>query len=385
LPPARSGSVARIRVLFLTCHLPYPPFSGGRRREHELLARLVEEVEVDVCAVTKTLDEDREAAGGVPWRHAGIHLFEAERRDHAAPQVARHGSDAARAWIARGRWDAIHVEGFYLWQHLPPRRPPALLCEQNVEYQLWAQRGLQAASRATRTAERAAWAQADALAAVTREDAASIAAAARRRVRVVPNGADHDSRLGATRSVSIRDSNAIAFVANFAYEPNVDGALWLAREVLPLVRERVPQARLLLVGNAPPPAVRALAGPAVDVTGRVPAVEPYLDAAAVVACPLRVGGGVKVKLLEALARGCAVVTTPIGTQGIPTAERATRVAANAEPFAAALCDVLADPLERARLREAARRCAARLPTWDGAAAELAATWHELARGAARAA
>jgi glycosyltransferase involved in cell wall biosynthesis len=92
-----------------------------------------------------------------------------------------------------------------------------------------------------------------------------------------------------------------------------------------------------------------------------------------------------VKLLEALARGCAVVTTPIGTQGIPAAERATRVAANAEAFAAALCDVLADPLERARLREAARGCAARLPTWDGAAAELAATWHELARGAARAA
>src|SRR4051794_29264635 len=123
----------RPRVLFLTCHLPYPPVSGGRRREHELLARLADDFDIEVCGVTKTLDDDLQALPDVPWRHAGIELFEAQSGCDPAPQVARHGSRDAAAWIARnaGRFDLVHVEGFYLWQHVPERRPPALLGEQN--------------------------------------------------------------------------------------------------------------------------------------------------------------------------------------------------------------------------------------------------------------
>src|SRR3954469_18220050 len=115
---------SRPRVLFLSCHLPYPPVSGGRRREHELLARLVDDFDVEVCAVTKTFGEDQLADAEVPWRHSGIRL-EAEAGTEAAPRVARHGSREATAWIARNadRFDVVHVEGFYLWQHLPDRRP----------------------------------------------------------------------------------------------------------------------------------------------------------------------------------------------------------------------------------------------------------------------
>jgi glycosyltransferase involved in cell wall biosynthesis len=370
-----------MRTLFVTCHLPFPPFSGGRRREHELLARLSGEFDVELCAVTKTLSEDRAAAADIPWRHRGVHLFEAQRRPHPAPQVARHGSAAARRWLARNaaRFDVVHVEGFYLWQHLPPGRACTLLAEQNVEYQLWEQRGELAASRATRAVERRAWRAAQTLAAVTEQDRAVMAAATGGRpVHVVPDGADHDSRLAAGDAVAVPDCEpTVTFVGNFAYEPNVDAALWLAEEIFPAVRART-GAKLVLVGNAPPASVRALASADVVVTGRVAAVEPWLDAATVVACPLRIGGGVKVKLLEALARGRPVVATPHCMNGVAGARDGMRVAGTAERFAQELVELLTDPAERERLAAAARRCAASLPSWDDAADALATCWRQLA-------
>src|SRR3954451_24979407 len=92
---------AAVRIAFLTCHLPYPPLSGGRRREHELLRRVADQFDLELCVVTKTLAADREALPDVPWRHDGIQLFEAEPIGAQAPQVARHGSAAASSWLAR--------------------------------------------------------------------------------------------------------------------------------------------------------------------------------------------------------------------------------------------------------------------------------------------
>jgi polysaccharide biosynthesis protein PslH len=279
------------------------------------------------------------------------------------------------------RFDVVHVEGFYLWQHLPRQRPPALLVEQNVEHELWRQRGDFAAAHATRAAEQAVWREADLLAAVTEEDRAHITAQARRPVALVTDGADHETAWSGARSdqpaSGVGSRPAIVFVGNFGYEPNVDAAHWLVEEIFPLVRRRA-DARLVLVGNAPPPDVVALAGDHVTVTGRVPAVEPWLDAAAVVVCPLRVGGGVKVKVLEALRRGRAIVATPQCAHGITGARSAMRIADDADAFGDAIAALLLDPAERARVEAAALRLATRLPSWDTVAARLAELWRELA-------
>src|SRR3954467_10826905 len=91
-----------MRLLFVTCHLPYPPHSGGRLREHELLSRLTQRFDVHIAAVTKTLDEAEEAAAATPWDHPGISLCPAAQLTGlfgVAPQVARHRSEAASAGI----------------------------------------------------------------------------------------------------------------------------------------------------------------------------------------------------------------------------------------------------------------------------------------------
>ncbi len=158
-------------------------------------------------------------------------------------------------------------------------------------------------------------------------------------------------------------SQTILFVGNFVHPPNRDAARWLVRSILPRVRARLPTARLVLVGAGPPPVTHSSEG--VTVTGRVPDVWPYMDAAAVVAVPIRTGGGMRVKLLEALAAGKAIVATPRAVEGLAVAhDQEILLAGSAEDFADALFRLLVDPDARAVLARAARSWAEEHLSWE---------------------
>jgi glycosyltransferase involved in cell wall biosynthesis len=160
------------------------------------------------------------------------------------------------------------------------------------------------------------------------------------------------------------DPPTLLFVANFVHPPNVDAALTLARRIFPLVRAEHPAARLQIVGKAPPPQLRALAGAAVEVTGEVPSVVPYLDRAAVVVVPIALGGGMRVKVLEALAAGKAVVASTRAAEGIGAAPGEELLIADGDAeTAAAAGRLLADAAARRRLGLAARAWAQRELAW----------------------
>jgi sugar transferase (PEP-CTERM/EpsH1 system associated) len=109
----------------------------------------------------------------------------------------------------------------------------------------------------------------------------------------------------------------LVFTGRMDYRPNIDAVQWFARDVMPVLRHRVPAARFWIVGAAPSGDVRALAGlPGVQVTGRVPDTRPYLAAADVVVAPLRIARGIQNKLLEAMAMARPVVATPEAFQGV---------------------------------------------------------------------
>lgn len=221
----------------------------------------------------------------------------------------------------------------------------------------------------TRHAEIEAWRRADVCAAVTDDDRrAMLRAASDLDVRVVSDGVDARTF---DVEVPLRHGLTTLFVGNFAYEPNLDGARWLLDDVWPRVRAR---PRLQFVGNDAP---AALGRPGVRVRGRVPSLEPYYGAAEIVLCPLRVGGGIKVKMLEALARGKAIVSTTVGIQGLPGAPVLVRD--DGAGFAAAVEALVRDRAERGRLGEAAASYARRLPTWDDAAQILLRCYEELSR------
>src|SRR6185369_1254580 len=136
------------------------------------------------------------------------------------------------------------------------------------------------------------------------------------KVTVIPNGVDTYE----FRPRPVQRIPALLFVGNYEYAPNVDAALRLATEIFPAVQARVPQVRLWLVGNAPPPELMAVARDAIRVTGRVPDVRPYLARASAFVSPLRLGAGIKNKVLEALAMGCPVVATTVSLDGIAVSD-----------------------------------------------------------------
>jgi glycosyltransferase involved in cell wall biosynthesis len=137
----------------------------------------------------------------------------------------------------------------------------------------------------------------------------------------------------------------IMFVGGYRHRPNVDGALWFVREVLPLVQRQIPEIRTILAGSFPPPAVTRLASQNVLVTGYVadPVLEWLYRSANAAILPLRFGGGVKGKLIEALRFGVPVVTTRWGAQGLPQPEECAALADSPEDFAARLVETITKP------------------------------------------
>jgi len=176
------------------------------------------------------------------------------------------------------------------------------------------------------------------------------------------------------------DSDTVLFVGSFAHAPNIDAARWLGDEIMPRLRSLRPSARLLIVGAQPPQSVRTLAdtGRQIEVAGYVPSLRPYLARAAVVVAPLREGGGMRLKVLEALAAGKAVVATSLATSGLERAEGIGRlplvVADDADAFAAEIASLLGNCGARRRMGGRARAYVARHHTWSAYADRLEATY-----------
>jgi glycosyltransferase involved in cell wall biosynthesis len=156
-----------------------------------------------------------------------------------------------------------------------------------------------------------------------------------------------------------RRPNSLLFVGGFAHSPNADAVLFFGREVLPLIRQSVPDVTVTIVGDAPTQEVRRLVSDHVTVTGWVPDVKPYLDSHMVSIAPLRIGSGMKGKVGEAMAHGLPVVVTTIAAEGMDLTDGVTALLADsAGEFAAAVVRLLGDQPLHYRLstngREAAR-------------------------------
>jgi glycosyltransferase involved in cell wall biosynthesis len=398
-----------MKILFLTAHLPYPPFSGGRRREFELISRLCKKVEIDLCSVTKTWETDKKYVNIMRSYCSSLHLFKAvfsnrEKYKNYSSQMRRHLSCEAKSYIEYAltyeNIDLVHVEGYYLMQLLPMTiKQPVILVEHNIEYLLNLQRMKIATSSEeiyrswqdyvfTLKWERIFWKQATSCVTLTAEDKKSMMKLEPNiDIKIIPDGADHlktydsykTSKNVLKKKVESREYHYILLVGNFAYEPNIDAALYFSNEIFPLILQHISNTKLFVVGNEPPQSILSLTvNKKIIVTGHVKSLVPYYGFADVVVCPLRIGGGIKVKILEALKAGKAIVSTSIGAQGLDlSTHKAVMIANDVTHFALSVVRLLQYPEERHRLEQEALAYARSLPTWNNASEEFARCYEEI--------
>ncbi len=147
-----------------------------------------------------------------------------------------------------------------------------------------------------------------------------------------------------------RETDTLLFVGNFDHPPNRDATHWLCSEIMPLIWRERPQVELWLVGRNPTPSIEALGNRRIRVWGEVPSVSKYLHSCTIFVAPLRQGGGMRIKLLEALAAGTPTITTTLGAQGLHAESgRHLLVADGAGDFARCVLRTLGDPALRDRL------------------------------------
>lgn len=190
-------------------------------------------------------------------------------------------------------------------------------------------------------------------------------------VEIIQNGVDVEYYRPSDAPV---DAHSMVYTGNYAYPPNADAMHYFCGEIFPLIRARVPDARIILLGANPPPELAGL--PGVELAGFVEDVRPVMQAAGMVVVPLRMGGGTRLKILDGMAMGKAVVSTRIGAEGLDVRPGEEILIADAPAdFAGAALRLMEDAGLRQRLGLNGRRLVERDYDWDRLA-ERAADWYE---------
>jgi sugar transferase (PEP-CTERM/EpsH1 system associated) len=356
-----------MRLLLLCPWLPYPVTWGFAKRVYHVLEELATRHQVTLVTYS---DGDDQAAQDVLGRLCTVHVVPrpalpagkrlAQVASTLSPRSFQHRlmySDAMQRQLdtltSGDAFDVIHVSTSQMACFRFDPRSPLVLDEHNIEYELY-YRVFQAEGsvprrlfnwleyRKFRREEIAAWRAADGIAMTSQREAVFVRQTLPgARVASVPNAVDTDHFAPAAADV---DPDAIVMTGLMKYRPNVDGALYFAHEILPRIRAARPNATFYVVGGEPAPEVTALAGPHVVVTGSVDDVRPYVHRSAVFVVPLRMGSGTRLKVLEGLAMGKAMVSTAIGCEGIDVVDgEHLRIADTPETFADAVLALMGNP------------------------------------------
>ena len=396
----RERDRSRKAILVLTPQFPYPPHQGTTLRNYNLVSELAKRHDVyllsfgqqeesqgtpldRLCRAVQVVSQPQRSM----WQRV-VGLVTTRLPDMAQRLPSDEFAAALERFLEQQDLDIVQVEGIVLAQylfHVTESRDPAgrllvVFDDHNAEF-VMQQRAFETDIRQPRRWIAAAYSlvqwrrlrcyeyqacmAADRVVAVSDTDAAAL-----RQLDpglepyVVPNGVDLKFCSEAFQPLSEHQAPStqdLVFVGKMDFRPNVDAVLWFAHKVLPLIRQKVPEARLWVVGKDPHPRLASLQeDPAVVLTGWVEDVRPYIAGASVYVIPLRIGGGTRLKVLEAMGMGRAIVSTSLGCEGFDlVAGRDLILADEPEAFASATVSLLNDAAKREELGSAARRFAAR--------------------------
>lgn len=392
-----------MRILWVKYGTLFPPDTGGRKRTWAMLREIVRaghdlhylalktpdaaisaEEQGDPYATRKTWIEHREAAKGSPVFFLDLlRNFLFSRRPYVLERYR------CAAWREAIKKHAENVD-VIVCDFLTPAPNfdglrlscPVVLFQHNIESQIWKRLAETAGNPVKRaylssqyrrmwTAEKEFSECFAGIVTVSPEDSAFCRGQYQLRhvLGDVPTGVDVDAFQPPALPAA---APVIGFLGSMDWMPNIDGVLWFAHEVLPKVRERLPEVRVKIIGRNPPASIRALAAdPAIEVTGTVPEVQPHVHECRVIAVPLLAGGGTRIKIFEAMAMGVPVISTTIGAEGLPLRHgEEIEIADDADTFAKGALKLLSNASAGALMASRARELMEKRFSWRFAAGKF---------------
>lgn len=406
-----------MHVLWVKTELLHPIDKGGRIRTYNMLRALKRQHRVTYLTLDNGMAAPDAEQRALEYCHDLIRVpFHEARRGSprfwmellanvASPlpyAIAKYRSPALRREIERAvrerGIDVVVCDFLAPSQNVPDGLPcPLVLFQHNVEAAIWKRHADVRTNPLARAYFREQWRRMERferqecrrfgrVVAVSRADAELMARDyGITGVADVPTGVDVEYFRPADRAP--REPHNLVFTGSMDWLPNEDGITWFVDDVLPRIHERHPDVTLTIVGRNPPHRIQQLAAhdSRLRVTGSVPDVRPYMESASVFVVPLRVGGGTRLKIYEALAMERALVSTTIGAEGLPLEDGTHVLIADDGPrFAQAVVALLEDQEKATRMGQAGADYIRRHFGWD-AAAEAFARIVSAPPGAARAA
>jgi glycosyltransferase involved in cell wall biosynthesis len=385
-----------VRALFVCPFVPWPLDNGGRIRTFHLVREASRHAEIHLRVIREPqTPPDAERAlrpfctslelfeRTPPGRLARIVKPKLERWFHSPDLYASIERDLARLSLS-----LVHLDELLLTRSVPEvRAVPVVQHHHKLDtvlydslsahegprrhFDLWKLRRLEAES-CRRTRHHVLCSAEDAALLRARHGALDCA--------VIPSGFDPDYfRL--PEPAHERTRGRITFLGSMNYGPNIEGVRRFVEQVLPRILARAPQAHFEIVGGEPTPEVQSLAGAHVTVTGRVSDVRPHLARAAVFVVPLAIGGGTRLKIVEALAMGAPVVSTTIGAEGLGLCHgEHLWLADRGDDFADAVLRLLEHPAEARALARAGHALVHERFRWEALGNELVDAWERVAFG-----
>jgi len=403
-----------VHILWIKTEFLHPVDKGGRIRSYQMLRALkrhhrvtyltlddgtaapdAEKLALEYCDAVERVPFTPPARGSL-----GFWMDLARNVVSGLPYaVSRYRSDALRERIVeicrRGDVDVVVCDFLAPSLNVPvDLGVPTVLFQHNVESMIWERHAQVAANPVKRAYMREQWRRMlrheraecgrfGHVVAVSQQDAEVF----RRdfgltEVSHVPTGVDTDYFVPSGEVE--RRRKELVFTGSMDWMPNEDAMKWFVADILPLIQERAPDVSLTIVGRNPTAGVRALADahPAIQVTGSVPDVRPYIERSAIFIVPIRVGGGTRLKIYEAMAMERPVVSTAIGAEGLPLRHGTDAILAD-EPhaFADAVVSLLNDPARADEIGQAAATVVRAEYGWDGVAARFAESCQRVADNA----
>jgi polysaccharide biosynthesis protein PslH len=400
-------SQERLNILYVSQMPASPPRFGAQARIHGLMTQLAQRHDLTAAVLLDDefdADECRQAMQAYccdvvmvpnPRGHKGLakrllqvrsltSIRSFERLQVTLPELQQSLDQILRA----KRFDIVNLEFPYLGHYDLRQAPagqklPALVVDSHeIAYDLARQFARAGGSAGRRLYAGANWRKLRREELATYRDAEGVylcsAADERRllneapgvRTAVIPNAADVEYYQPRPTDPP-PDGRTLVYFGLLSTIPNIDGVVHFVQDIWPRIAEAAPEARCKIIGGRPPPSLQALAGPRIELTGFVSDLRPHLAEAAAVVVPLRLGGGTRLKIVEAMAMGKAIVSTTLGAEGIE-AVPGRDILLEDEPtaFAGAVNRLLAEPDLAARIGRSARQLAVERYGWSEAARSL---------------